>query len=613
MSHPHSSRSARLIDRILIPVIVASIGALAAGGLLMYLSLPQIAHTTAEKYLTAIERAVTSELHALLDPPADLALINAHIISLHPSLPTEKIHALFLKEIESHPEISIVAAGMEDGTYVEVQRLPQGIRYGYRPAGREGDLTFFSTPSLSPGTELQRVAGYDPRTRPWYTAALDAGTMIWSPPYRLASSDAPAMAVSTPIRVGDRTIGVSTVTIELLHFSRILETLTTPLDIRCYLFDDSHHLLAAAPAPPPYRLLTPLDSREGSGTPSRDDPLTRHHPETITLTELDGIPVYLQEHILTSRSTTFHLLTAVPRDSLTAPFRRAQLAALLTILLLMAVVVMIALFSSRNIARHFDLLTHHTRVLRLQEAIPADLLTLSQRTDELGEISRALIDLKQRLDQQHEEVLQHLAARELLLKEIDHRVKNNLQTMVSILTLEMEPLPSGRVKDTLHLIRQLLHTIALVHDMAYTQPSLTSIDLAQLFDHIVSLYRTTGLSLSYHPSASPHVPLASAIPYGILLSYFLEALRSYASPSSPSTLELRAHEEGYILTMRAVFSPSRAEEFEKRILGSLLVKGLLPQLGGQVVFTHTPLSPRKVELETRIPLSAFEWSTDTSH
>lgn len=183
MSHPPSSRSARLIDRILIPVIVASIGALAAGGLHMYLSLPRIAHTTAEKSLSAIERAVTSELHALLDPPADLALINAHIISLHPSLPIEKIHALFLEEIESHPEISIVAAGMEDGTYVEVQRLPQGIRYGYRPAGREGDLTFFPTPSLSPGTELQRVAGYDPRTRPWYTEALDAGTMIWSPPY----------------------------------------------------------------------------------------------------------------------------------------------------------------------------------------------------------------------------------------------------------------------------------------------------------------------------------------------------------------------------------------------------------------------------------------------
>ncbi|MBI2934605.1 MAG: AAA family ATPase [Chloroflexi bacterium] len=104
------------------------------------------------------------------------------------------------------------------------------------------------------------------------------------------------------------------------------------------------------------------------------------------------------------------------------------------------------------------------------------------------ENSRLVEEMKKADDQ----VKKSLREKEVLLKEIHHRVKNNLQIIHSMLNLQLPFIKDGQAIDLFKESQNRVHSMALIHEKLYQSESLSKIDLAE---YIQSL--TGNLFLSY--------------------------------------------------------------------------------------------------------------------
>ncbi len=188
-----------------------------------------------------------------------------------------------------------------------------------------------------------------------------------------------------------------------------------------------------------------------------------------------------------------------------------------------------------------------------------------------------------------------LEEREVLLREIHHRVKNNLQIVSSLLVLERRDLGEGAA-DHRGLGRALsrVRTIARIHEQLYQGADLAHVDLAEylrgLADEIVAAHRTEQpLRFESHFDAI-QVQIDDAIPIGLI---FHELLADACERTS------RAHEQPFIdvaLTGSDEYAELRvsdnaartgdADEQPHENLGMFLVSALTEQIGGTIETTN---------------------------
>ena len=75
-----------------------------------------------------------------------------------------------------------------------------------------------------------------------------------------------------------------------------------------------------------------------------------------------------------------------------------------------------------------------------------------------------------------------LREKEVLLKEVHHRVKNNLQVIASLLSLQSEYVPDAKSRAVLEEMNTRVRSIAAIHEMLYAAPDLSSIDFGKYLD-----------------------------------------------------------------------------------------------------------------------------------
>ena len=95
-------------------------------------------------------------------------------------------------------------------------------------------------------------------------------------------------------------------------------------------------------------------------------------------------------------------------------------------------------------------------------------------------VSERTIQLKQSLSEQAE----LLAEKDVLLKEIHHRVKNNLQIISGLLELQSKALDNEAAKDALREGRNRVRSIALIHQNLYQFENLSGIELSRFVNDL---------------------------------------------------------------------------------------------------------------------------------
>jgi PAS domain S-box-containing protein len=227
---------------------------------------------------------------------------------------------------------------------------------------------------------------------------------------------------------------------------------------------------------------------------------------------------------------------------------------------------------------------------RDQQGFSAEVSAAVSHEDGVARVILAVRDLTER-HLMEAELTRSLHEKETLLKEIHHRVKNNLQIISSLLVLQVDQMPSPEAKALLVESAARVRSMALVHQHLYGVESIARIDLANyVTDLAESLRRGLAAACVLELDIEPiEVTVEHAVPLGLILNELLtNALKYGASADGTHSVSLSLKRTDGQLTVRVAdrgrglpegFDPARS-----RSLGLQLVRSLARQLRGKLTF-----------------------------
>ena len=171
----------------------------------------------------------------------------------------------------------------------------------------------------------------------------------------------------------------------------------------------------------------------------------------------------------------------------------------------------------------------------------------------------------------------------LLLREMNHRTKNNLALADSLVSLE-----AGRIKDpafvsVLEAIRARLRTIGLVHDSLYRADSGSAIRLDEYLGRLLGELRLEALGVKIESRVQAIALSAdSALSIGLVVNELVTNCLKYAfPPGGPGTILVSLGSEGGRVRLIVRDDGKGLPESPREGLGGLLVDSLAEQLGGR--------------------------------
>ena len=129
-----------------------------------------------------------------------------------------------------------------------------------------------------------------------------------------------------------------------------------------------------------------------------------------------------------------------------------------------------------------------------------------------------------------------LAEKEVLLREIHHRVKNNMQVISSLLSMQSQYVEGEEIRRALEESRLRVRSMALVHEKLYQTTDLSSIDFADylrgLAGKVVGAYAHGGVHIELRYDLEPlSLGLDVAVPCGLITNELISNAVKYAFPS----------------------------------------------------------------------------------
>jgi PAS domain S-box-containing protein len=186
-----------------------------------------------------------------------------------------------------------------------------------------------------------------------------------------------------------------------------------------------------------------------------------------------------------------------------------------------------------------------------------------------------------------------LAEKTTLVQEVHHRVKNNLQVLTGLLTLQAERSSDVPVRDALRDATHRIQSMALVHQLLYGGADLARVNLG---DYVRTLCDTLRSSLAPEAEVSiradtVELPLERAVPCGLLVNELLtNAFKHGRSADGVCRVEatLERRPAGFAIVVRDRGPGKPAEPARRGSLGQTLITSLSRQLRArpQVVVDH---------------------------
>ena len=187
-----------------------------------------------------------------------------------------------------------------------------------------------------------------------------------------------------------------------------------------------------------------------------------------------------------------------------------------------------------------------------------------------------------------------LREKELLLKEIHHRVKNNLQLTSSLLRLQVARVPEEGTRQSLRESQDRIRSIALVHEMLYRSSDLSRVNFGDYVRILLrQLFRSHGVDsrrLTYAQDIQSVVfGIDTAVPCGLILNELVANALKHAFPGTAAgsiQVHMTRMDDHYRLTVRddGVGLPPDFDVTRSETLGLQLVRTLADQLEGRVEF-----------------------------
>ncbi len=197
----------------------------------------------------------------------------------------------------------------------------------------------------------------------------------------------------------------------------------------------------------------------------------------------------------------------------------------------------------------------------------------------------AVRDMTQQREQE-QQLRESLAQKEVLLKEVHHRVKNNLQIIISLLRLQTRSSP--HLKEELDEAQARVRTMALVHERLYQASEAGAVDVAEYLRALVQdLRRGLGGVLAIDLDVQRHaIDPDTAITLGLIINELVSNAAKHAV-APDATMRLEVDTRGGVQVVAQDNGPGMPEDSEDapKGIGVRLVEQLAEQLGCSAAWT----------------------------
>jgi len=201
-----------------------------------------------------------------------------------------------------------------------------------------------------------------------------------------------------------------------------------------------------------------------------------------------------------------------------------------------------------------------------------------------------------------------LTEKDWLLKEIHHRVKNNLQIITSLLKTQSHFLEEGSARNAIRETLNRVQSMSLIHHKLYTESTISSIDLPAYINDLIFHLKNSFSDLSrrvnfQHKAESIRMEAGQLIPIGLILNEAITNSIKYAFPKEGGTICISLLSAGpdlleLIISDNGIGLPADFDARTTRSLGMQMIRMLTKQLDGRLDISGSP----GVRIAVRFPL-----------
>ena len=203
-----------------------------------------------------------------------------------------------------------------------------------------------------------------------------------------------------------------------------------------------------------------------------------------------------------------------------------------------------------------------------------------------------LVDITAR-KQVEEQLKTSLHEKEILLKEIHHRVKNNMQVISSLLNLQSGYISNAQALEIFQDSQNRVRSMALIHEKLYRSKNLAEIDLGEYINdlaiHLFRSYKAESKGIALKVRAEDvYLGIDAAVPCGLIINELISNALKHAFPlghQGEILVELQKDQQQQIslcISDNGIGFPAGLDFRNTGSLGLQLVNTLVRQLDGTI-------------------------------
>ena len=237
------------------------------------------------------------------------------------------------------------------------------------------------------------------------------------------------------------------------------------------------------------------------------------------------------------------------------------------------------------------------RITGIHIDVTARKIAEREREDLLGQLGSLNAELEHRVRDRTSQLTAALKERDVLLQEVHHRVKNNLQIISSLINLQIRKIKDIDNRSGLEECRRRVEAIALIHEQLYQAKDYAQVPFSDYVKRLVAnVFHATSMS---HPAVTLGIdveaialPVDKAIPCGLILNELITNALKHAFPGGRAgSIHIALRQtpgDEVILAVRddGVGTPEGIPPSAAASLGMKLIEKLVSQIRGRLDILH---------------------------